>query len=181
MANFDRAMRRVLAHEGGYSENPADRGGPTKYGITVPVLANESWGDLDHDGDVDADDIRKLAEWDAVAIYRRQWWDRWGYVLLADDRVAGKVFDLAVNMGPHRAHVLLQRACRSTGRPLTEDGILGPITREAVNSAPQDALLAALRSEAAGFYRHIVARDASQMVFLKGWLRRAYDPEDFDR
>ncbi|MDR3223970.1 MAG: hypothetical protein LBT03_00050 [Holosporales bacterium] len=47
-------------------------------------------------------------------------------------------------------------------------------TLNAVNSADEKALLAALKSEAAGHYRCIVSKNASQNKFINGWLKRAY-------
>ena len=32
-ASYDEALRRVLVHEGGYSNHPSDPGGPTNFGI----------------------------------------------------------------------------------------------------------------------------------------------------
>jgi lysozyme family protein len=55
-----------------------------------------------------------------------------------------------------------------------EDGILGKVTLAAVNSADAGELLAALRSEAAGYYRGIVIKNSSQNRFINGWLKRAY-------
>jgi lysozyme family protein len=84
------------------------------------------------------------------------------------------VFDLAVNVGSTKAHLLLQRALRAVGNPVKEDGVLGKITLAAVNAADAGELLAALRSEAAGYYRNIVTKNASQNRFINGWLKRAY-------
>jgi lysozyme family protein len=72
------------------------------------------------------------------------------------------LFDLAVNTGILQANKLIQRALRSTGVSVTEDGIIGPVT------------LAALKSEAAGYYRLIANINPSQLTFINGWLRRAY-------
>jgi lysozyme family protein len=126
-------------------------------------------GDFDKDGDVDAADIRAMTEAQAAAIYKSQWWDRYRYGDIHDQAVATKVFDLSVNMGPVRAHSLLQQALRSADKPVPVDGEMGPKTIAAVNAAEPRILLAALRSEAGGFYRKLDKR-----AFLAGWLRRAY-------
>lgn len=178
---FEAAVATVLRHEGHLSEHEADPGGITKWGVSLrflqgldPELAREL-GDVDGDGDVDADDVRRMPRDRAIEIYRRCWWDRYRYGELPY-LSAEKIFDLSVNMGPTPAHRLAQRAVRAaTGRRLVEDGILGPVSREAIRSAPADAYLAALRSEAAGFYRELVARQPARQAFLEGWLNRAYD------
>jgi lysozyme family protein len=119
-------------------------------------------------------DIRNLTVDGAKLIYYRDFWESHLYRDFELIELAEKVFDLAVNVGPSKAHLLLQRALRAVGNPVKEDGVLGKITLTAVNSADSGELLAALRSEAAGYYRSIVAKNTSQNRFINGWLRRAY-------
>ncbi|MDR2781213.1 MAG: hypothetical protein LBB21_02000, partial [Holosporaceae bacterium] len=68
----------------------------------------------------------------------------------------------------------LQRALLSAGKQVVEDGIIGPGTLGAVNESDPTDLLAALKSEAAGYYRLIATITPSQKRFINGWLRRAY-------
>ena len=164
-AAFERAVARVLVDEGGYADNPSDPGGATKFGISkreYPQL-----------------EIAALTRADAVAIYYRDWWQRYRYGELPGP-IAAKVFDLAVNIGPAHAVRCLQRALRACGRPLTEDGALGRATVLAAAGANQLALAAALRAEAAGYYRALAAlergrRAGGDREFLEGWLNRAYE------
>lgn len=171
---FERALAVVLEHEGGLAEHPSDPGGVTKFGVSLRYLQSLGVrvGDLDGDGDVDADDVRGMTREQAAAIYRRMW-DAGPYAKLPA-QVATKVFDLAVNMGQRRAIRLLQRACRACGKRIEEDGICGEHTLRAVHSIAWPALLAALRSEAAGYYRVLVAKNPKLAVFERGWLNRAY-------
>jgi lysozyme family protein len=157
---FERAVQRVLEFEGGYSNDPVDAGGETKFGI-----CKRSYPNLD---------IKNLTIEDAKFIYYRDFWEPQLYGNFGSIELAEKIFDLAVNVGSSKAHLLLQRALRAVGNPVKEDGILGKITLAAVNSANETALLAALRSEAAGHYRSIVAKNSSQNKFINGWLKRAY-------
>jgi lysozyme family protein len=81
---------------------------------------------------------------------------------------------LAVHTGIPQAVKLIQRALLAAGTQVVEDGIIGPETLAAINKADPTDLLAALKSEAAGFYRLIANANPSQQKFINGWLRRAY-------
>lgn len=51
---------------------------------------------------------------------------------------------------------------------------MGPQTLEAINISNPRVLLAAIKSEAAGYYRALAIKDQKQKKFLNGWLVRAY-------
>jgi lysozyme family protein len=162
---FGRAIARLLGDEGGYADNPADPGGETKFGITKREYPNV--------------DIAALTRAEAIAIYYRDWWQRYHYSELPGP-IGAKVFDLAVNIGPDHAVRCVQRALRACGRRVTEDGALGRATIAAAGAANQLALIAALRAEAAGYYRALAAlergwRSGGDREFLNGWLNRAYE------
>jgi lysozyme family protein len=158
---FDAIISQTLSHEGGYSNNPNDAGGETKYGISKRSYPNV--------------DIKNLTLEQAKDIYKRDFWDNQGYSQIEDISLASKVFDLGVNMGTQTAVILLQRALKANGfKTLEDDGIYGSATVEALKNSDTKKVLIALRSEAAGYYRRLVTANQSQKVFLKGWLNRAY-------
>lgn len=162
---FVAAVNRVLGDEGGIETAPGDPGGITRFGISAreyPTL-----------------DIANLTRAGAIAIYYRDYWRPFGFDA-APGAIAAKIFDLAVNVGPAHAIGCLQRALRAVGRRVTEDNVLGPETAAAAHAAEPLALMAATRSEAAGYYRVMAAfaRDAGpdgDQEFLAGWLNRAYE------
>ena len=160
---FLSAVERLLADEGGYADRPRDPGGETRFGISrreYPHL-----------------DIKHLSRDQAIAIYWRDWWLKFRYGALPSP-LSSKMLDLAVNIGPSQAARCLQRALRACGVMSTENGIVGPITRASASRANQSALLAALRSEAAGHYRLVAASSSATGTgkdFLSGWLNRAYE------
>jgi lysozyme family protein len=162
---FERAVARLLGNEGGYADNPADPGGETKFGITRREYPNV--------------DIAALTRAEAIAIYYRDWWQRYRYSELPGP-IAAKTFDLAVNIGSEHAVRCVQRALRACGRRVTEDGAIGRATIVAAAAANQLALIAALRAEAAGYYRTLAAlergrRAGGDREFLNGWVNRAYE------
>jgi lysozyme family protein len=176
-ARFQQAVELVLRHEGGFVDDPADSGGATNYGVSLRFLQSLGLdiGDIDCDGDIDEDDIRKLTRERAAEFYREHWWDEYGYSRINDPAVATKVLDLSVNMGASQAHRVLQRALHAVGhRYVDVDGILGPQTLGAVNKSNPESLLAALKAEAAAHYRQLVSRNSKLAKFEQGWLNRAY-------
>ena len=171
---FNKAVITILEHEGGFSNHEADPGGATNYGISLRWLKTQGLlGDLDSDGDVDIDDIKALTHEDAVRIYHNKWWDKYHYDRVTDCTLATKIFDMSVNMGGYRAHKLVQYAIRAIGITIVVDGIIGPQTITAINTAPADTLLDAIRAEQKRFYLGLIARDQTLAIFRKGGLRRA--------
>jgi lysozyme family protein len=94
--NYDYCLREVLKYEGGYSNHPADPGGPTNFGITLAdyrryIKANGT-----------ALDVKNMRLEDAKKIYKERYWD----ALSADNLPSGVdfcVFDYGVNSGIGRA------------------------------------------------------------------------------
>ena len=179
MADFQRAVRMTLEHEGGYANTKGDPGGPTKMGITLATLSRALGkdADLDHDGHVDADDVKLLTQEEAEAIYRRVYWQAPHLDLIPDDRVAAKVFDFGVNAGPPAAIALLQRSIDHVAPPgvahVADDGVLGPRTLSSLAACDPELLLAAFASEQALFYLRCIEHDPAKEKFKAGWLARA--------
>jgi len=149
MSNFDEAIGFVLANEGGLSNDPADPGGLTNFGIS-----QKSYPNLD---------IRNLTREDAVQIYQDDFWNKFQYGDITSQRVATKLFDSSVNMGPVRAVRLLQLAVN-----VQADGVLGVQTIAAVNAADESNLMDEFKAQLAKYYC-----DLGKPEFLLGWLRRA--------
>jgi lysozyme family protein len=116
MADFNGAWSALVGNEGGYSNNPADPGGETMWGITKRVaVANGYTGPM-----------RDLPLDTARAIAKRKYWDVYRCDDLPDT-VAFQVLDAAYNGGyPVK---WLQLAVGE--RP---DGKLGPKTMAAVQA-----------------------------------------------
>lgn len=95
MTDFERAVGFVLAHEGGYSNNPADPGGETKYGISKRAYPNLN--------------IAALTEDDAKTIYYRDYWEPSGAAELPLP-LSAAVLDTAVNQGVVASRDLLHQS-----------------------------------------------------------------------
>ena len=160
-------LGKVLAREGGYTDHPADRGGPTNYGITLARL--QEWR-KDFQPVVTADDVKAMTQDEARAIYRKHYIEIPGYLGIDEPRLFDLVVDCAVNHGPSRATKWLQEALG-----VTQDGELGPRTLAALSRTWQPRLYRDIIASRIAFYGRIISRDHSQAVFASGWMNRAAD------
>lgn len=170
--SFDRAISFTLKWEGGYTNHPLDKGGATNRGITQSTL-NAAF----NTGLVKHNIIDALSREEAVAIYKKTYWDRygWGSFSAPLDMI---LFDITVNHGIGNTAKIAQRACVSLGQIVAMDGKWGPQTRRALLSLESRDSLALSRMliiKRLNFYESIVKSRPSQKVFLKGWLRRSSD------
>ena len=149
--DWDEAINFVLEMEGGYTLDPNDPGGETKYGIS-----KKSYPTLD---------IKNLSRQDAVEIYRKDFWNPCRCPDLPRP-FALAVFDSAVNQGTRVAIRLMQIALG-----VTVDGIIGPKTLSAAHSAQPKAIRLALAERLAAYTRLIVAKP-NLVVFAMNWSYR---------
>lgn len=176
--NFERAIVFVLDHEGGRNFNvvagspvmkqsaKTDKGGPTVYGITMSTLRTAYAA-----GVVSHRDICKLTQAEAKDIYRKNYWDRYGWGEI-EWPACLCCFDCSVNHGKFAA--ILQRAATECGHKTIIDGKFGPKTFAALKACNPKTLASAIYKQRKKYYEALAA-DPSQTRFLRGWLRRAED------
>lgn len=150
---FQKALARVHMDEKGYSNNPADPGRETMWGITARVARKNGY----------QGEMRFMPRAIADDIYYREYW----LPVRGDDiplHLASVLFDSAVNSGPPQAIIWLQRCLG-----VHDDGIFGPKTLEAVKKANPWTLLLII-AERGEFQANLPTWPA----FGKGWARRNY-------
>lgn len=146
------AMAWILRAEGGYSADPDDPGGVTKYGISkrqYPLL-----------------DINKLTIEAALEIYRRDYWVAYRLDELPEP-AALVTFDGLVNHAPADAIRILQRSIGARA-----DGIIGPRTIDMTNRADQHQLILDMAARRLKLYAEIIERRPTSEKFRDGWNRR---------
>jgi hypothetical protein len=154
--NFARCLDVVFKHEGGFSDHPLDKGGPTNLGITMKTLKEF------REKDVTVDDLKNLRPEEAREIYRARYWN----VMRCNDLPPGvdlMVFDFGVNAGPGTSIRTLQGAAG-----VTVDGSIGPITLAAVRARSPAELLARFADRRMEHYRAL----ESFPTFGAGWTNR---------
>lgn len=146
--NFEQAIEIILREEGGYVNDPVDRGGETNFGISKRAYPNV--------------DIKNLTKERAAELYRLDYWER----IKADqlpEWLRLPVFDFAVNGGVARAIKMLQKVAG-----VKQDGIIGPKTLQAV----QTVSTRAFTEERLAYYQRIIRQRPAQGKFLRGWTIR---------
>ena len=155
-SRFDACMPFIFKAEGGYSDNPADPGGPTNFGITLATLRA-----YEGDPNLTADDVKTLTPAMAKEIYRTAYWNRMQCGALP----AGldlEVFDFGVNSGPSESVKTLQRLVG-----VTQDGSIGPITLAAVGQFNVGDLIGRFAQARLAFYQSL-----NMPEFEQGWATR---------
>jgi len=160
---FEKALKRILKHEGGVSNDPLDSGGFTNLGVTKRV-----WEEfVGHP--VSEADMRALTPEKVGSMYKLKYWNP-SYCEVLPKGLDYVVFDFAVNAGTGRSVKTLQSAIGCVA-----DGVIGPKTMAAINDANPKDLIAKFSDARADFYQGIVARKPDQARFIKGWLNRVED------
>ncbi len=153
MADFNKAIEKTLINEGGYIDDPSDKGGETKFGIS-----KRAYPDVD---------IKNLTINGAKTIYKRDYWDK----IKADDinsqAVANDLFDTAVNMGARTASKILQ-GCANTH----PDGYIGANSLKAINATNEELLLLRFKLAKIARYAYITKKRPENKKYLLGWINR---------
>lgn len=186
MADFSTAHKFTAKWEGGISNDKADLGGFTAYGVSTAFmksLKKARGADADFlnsiglAGPVTLELMRKITPAQAAKIFRFHFWDPYSLDLYKQS-VATVYYDCLVNHGKSGGTKIAQRGInRHAGHELlVPDGIFGPKTFAALRKASRDTArcICLCRRD---YYQAIVKNNMSQKRFLKGWLNRTADLE----
>lgn len=170
MDKIEAMVEQILAHEGGFVNDPDDRGGATNFGITQRTYS----GWLGRPASVQ--EVRMMSIDTAKEIYLSNYYYAPRINGFPED-IQSQVFDCSINHGPRRAVKFVQTVCNLAGfGPIVVDGVNGPKTMKTAEKANAEMGVYfnnAIADERIDFYHRIVAHNASQQKFLKGWLKRA--------
>lgn len=153
--NFDEAFKILIddEHEGSrYVDDPNDKGGETKYGISKASFPDEN--------------IAKLTEERAKELYKMYYWD----VMRCDElpcEIRYQVFDFGVNAGVARSIKLLQTIVGAD-----VDGVVGKKTLYALCGYYTVGSTLCLRE---AFFCAVINYYCSLSTFKlygRGWIRR---------
>ena len=164
MADIKNLIPFILKWEGGFANDPTDRGGATNKGVTIASyeayckkkgLPRPSVADLKHISDAHWRDIIKT-----------MFWDKWR----ADDIHSQKIANILVDWVWMSGYGTIKKIQSLFG--LTADGIVGNKTLSYINSNNQEEVFNKIWNRRKSFYESLVKNNPSQKVFLKGWMNR---------
>lgn len=161
---FEKAFVELIGLEGGYVNDPTDRGGETKYGISKRAYPNLN--------------IRSLSLNDAKLIYFNDYWKTSGADQMLKYELALELFDTGVNMGPGMSRTFLQQALNLMNRngkdfpDLLVDGDIGKLTITAYRKVSDVILLKVLNGLQFSRYVWICQERPDQERFFNGWMKR---------
>lgn len=174
--SVDSIIEGILQREGGYVNDPRDRGGETMFGITAAVARSYGY----------TRPLRDLPKGLAKEIYFKRYAAGPGFsdLMPISTTIAEEMIDTGVNMGPSVATLFLQQALNGLNNQgkdypdIKEDGDCGPGTREALaaflakrGKEGEAVLIKALNCLQGARYIDLARGRPANEAFLYGWLR----------
>ncbi len=173
--SIDELIDEVIGREGGYSNHPADKGGPTRWGVTEAVARAHGF----------QEDMRAFPRDGAVSIYRRLYWTKPGFDRIGSTApsLAAELFDTGVNMGPATAAGFLRRALNALNRNggdygdipasgLIDDAVVAALSAFLSKRGPpgEGVMLKAIEALQGERYLRLAETRPANEAFLYGWL-----------
>jgi len=170
MADIKQFIPLLLKWEGGYVNNPADRGGSTNKGVTLATWQQQGY-DKNDDGAIDVEDLKLISTEDVVErILRPHYWNRWQADRIDSQALANILVDWVWNSG--RYGITIPQGVLG----VTEDGIVGEKTLWRLNNYPDpEGLFEKIKQMRRAFFNMICIHRPENKRFLKGWLNRLND------
>lgn len=175
MANVNDLVPLILKCEGGFVNDPKDRGGATNMGVTLNTWKSVGY-DKNGDKKIDVKDLKLLSKEDVVKkVLKPYYWDKWRADEINNQSIANILVDWVYTSGKYgitKVQAMLN---------LKPDGVVGNKTLSAINDYPnQRQLFQRIKNERLAFIDRIVKNNPSQRRFLKGWKNRINSFKYFD-
>jgi len=176
MSLFETSLEKILAHEGGYVNDPDDPGGETYKGIARAMHSKwNGWVRIDmcknqsgFPANLEKDDELQNA---IAQFYQVNFWDALSADNITNQLVADSIFDFAVNAGLKTSASLAQLVVEAG-----TDGVIGPQSLEKINAFDPEHFLAAFTVAKIARYISIVKKRPESRKYFYGWICRAISP-----
>lgn len=163
MADFSKYIPLLCRLEGygKYTNHTSDRGGPTMSGVTLKTYRSY------YGSHKTVEDLKAMTYEQWAYIMKSGYWDKVGADKITNQKIAELIADFAVHSGYVTAVKKVQELLG-----VTVDGIAGPLTIRAINTAPLELMFNALKAVRENHYYTVVNKNPSQSVNLTGWMNR---------
>lgn len=160
MADKNKLIPIIKKWEGGYSDNPNDRGGATNSGVTLAVYQSV------YGKNKTKNDLKSMTNEQWNYIFTKLYWNKWK----ADDIKNQSIANILVDWVWMSGTSTIKKIQSLFG--LTADGIVGNKTISYINSHDQEEVFNKIWNRRKSFYESLVKNNPSQKVFLNGWMNR---------
>ena len=160
MADKNKLIPIIKKWEGGYSDNPNDRGGATNSGVTLAVYQSV------YGKSKTKNDLKRMTNDQWNYIFTKLYWNKWKADEINNQSIANILVDWVWMSGLGT----IKKIQSLFG--LTSDGIVGNKTISYINSHNQEEVFNKIWNRRKSFYESLVKNNPSQKVFLKGWMNR---------
>ena len=160
MADKKKLIPIIKRWEGGYSDNPNDRGGATNSGVTLAVYQSV------YGKNKTKNDLKRMTNDQWNYIFTKLYWNKWKADEIKNQSIANILVDWIWMSGLGT----IKKIQSLFG--LTADGIVGNKTISYINSNNQEEIFKKIWNRRKSFYESLVKNNPSQKVFLKGWMNR---------
>ena len=164
MAKVEILAPYIKKWEGGFVNDPADRGGATNKGITIATF--EAYCKAKSLPRPNVERLKRMTDGEWLDILKTMFWDRWQADKIKSQKLANILVDWVWGSGVHG--IKIPQAMLG----LAPDGVVGAKTIEALNKHDAFVFFKKLKAKRKEFLQNICKARPSQYKFLNGWLRR---------
>lgn len=173
---FSKISSVILRHEGGYVNDPNDRGGETNMGITIATW--RAYAPIDLGIEATSSTLRNMTKEQAEIIYYNHYWEPKGFCKLENTKVALMVYDWTITSG--RAVKQIRKMLHDEyNNRLIVNNIMDDEMIHCINAVEdQEQLLSRIAEIRKDYYRSLTITNGepnAQIKFLNGWINRVDD------
>ncbi|WP_124035352.1 glycoside hydrolase family 108 protein [Klebsiella pneumoniae] len=173
---FSKISSVILQHEGGYVNDPNDRGGETNMGITIATWRAYAPSDLGIEATTNT--LRNMTKEQAEIIYYNHYWEPKGFCKLETIKIALMLYDWTITSG--RAVTQVRKMLHNEYNiNLVVSNTMDDDMIHCINAIEdQEQLLSRIAEVRKEYYRSLTITNGepnTQVRFLTGWINRVND------
>lgn len=167
MAKVEILAPYIKKWEGGFVNDPADRGGATNKGVTIATF--EAYCKEKSLPRPNVERLKRMTDGEWLDILKTMFWDRWQADKIKSQKLANILVDWVWGSGVYGIKI----PQRILG--VKQDGIVGDETLKALNAQDQDKLFQVIYEARKKYLNDITISRPTNKRFLRGWLNRLED------